>query len=152
MGCHFLLQEIFPTQGLNSSLPYCRQKLYCLSHQEVMSWKAIKKVLGPSMLIKVVHSVWMDTLCDSVELAPLALGNYIQKIFLRPFLHVCGVSLGSLRIQESRVLFQPPLNLSLSLEGKKGRKETHLFHRDAKDGIWHPACHLMSSQFAVVAV
>ena len=33
MGCHFLLQRIFPTQGLNLDLPYCRQMLYCLSHQ-----------------------------------------------------------------------------------------------------------------------
>ena len=28
-----LLQEIFPTQGLNPGLPHCRQILYCLSHQ-----------------------------------------------------------------------------------------------------------------------
>ena len=33
VGCHFLLQGIFPTQGSNPGLPYCRQKLYCLSHQ-----------------------------------------------------------------------------------------------------------------------
>ena len=33
VGCHFLLQEIFPTQGLNPGLPHCRQTLYCLSHQ-----------------------------------------------------------------------------------------------------------------------
>ena len=33
MGCHFLLQEIFPTQGLNLGLPHCRQMLYRLSHQ-----------------------------------------------------------------------------------------------------------------------
>ena len=33
MGCYFLLQGIFPTQGSNSSLPYCRQMLYHLSHQ-----------------------------------------------------------------------------------------------------------------------
>ena len=25
VGCHFLLQGIFPTQGLNSGLPHCRQ-------------------------------------------------------------------------------------------------------------------------------
>ena len=31
-GCHPLLQGIFPTQGLNSSLLHCRQILYCLSH------------------------------------------------------------------------------------------------------------------------
>ena len=29
MGCHFLLQGIFPTQGLNPGLPHCRH----LSHQ-----------------------------------------------------------------------------------------------------------------------
>ena len=33
MGCHFLLQGIFPTQGLNPGLLHCRQTLYCLSHQ-----------------------------------------------------------------------------------------------------------------------
>ena len=32
-GCHFLLQGIFPTQGLNSSLPHCWQILYYLSYQ-----------------------------------------------------------------------------------------------------------------------
>ena len=32
-GFHFLLQEIFPTQGSNAGLPHCRQTLYCLSHQ-----------------------------------------------------------------------------------------------------------------------
>ena len=33
VGCHFLLQEIFPTQGLNLGLPHCRQMLYRLSHR-----------------------------------------------------------------------------------------------------------------------
>ena len=32
-GCHFLLQGIFPTQGLNLGLLHYRQILYCLSHQ-----------------------------------------------------------------------------------------------------------------------
>ena len=32
VGCHALLQEIFPTQESNPSLPHCRQILYCLSH------------------------------------------------------------------------------------------------------------------------
>ena len=32
VGCHFLLQEIFLTQGLNPGLPHCRQILYHLSH------------------------------------------------------------------------------------------------------------------------
>ena len=33
VGCHFLLQETFPTQGLNPGLPHCRQTLYQQSHQ-----------------------------------------------------------------------------------------------------------------------
>ena len=33
VGCHFLLQGIFPTQGLNPGLLRCRQTLYHLSHQ-----------------------------------------------------------------------------------------------------------------------
>ena len=33
VDCQFLLQGIFPTQGLNRGLPHCRQTLYHLSHQ-----------------------------------------------------------------------------------------------------------------------
>ena len=33
VGCHALLQEIFPTQGSDSGLPHCRRILYHLSHQ-----------------------------------------------------------------------------------------------------------------------
>ena len=33
MGCHFLLQGIFPAQGSSPGLPHCRQMLYRLSHQ-----------------------------------------------------------------------------------------------------------------------
>ena len=33
VGCHFLLQEIFPTQRMNPGLLHCRQTLYHLNHQ-----------------------------------------------------------------------------------------------------------------------
>ena len=33
VGCHFLLQGIFPTQESNPGPPHGRQTLYCLSHQ-----------------------------------------------------------------------------------------------------------------------
>ena len=32
VGCHFLLQGIFPTQGSNLHLLHQKQILYCLSH------------------------------------------------------------------------------------------------------------------------
>ena len=34
VGCHFLVQGIFLTQGSNLGLLHCRQILYILSHQE----------------------------------------------------------------------------------------------------------------------
>ena len=33
MGCHFLLQGIFPTQELNPGLLHCRQMIYQLSYE-----------------------------------------------------------------------------------------------------------------------
>ena len=33
VGCHFLLQGMFPTQGSKPGLLHFRQTLYCLSHQ-----------------------------------------------------------------------------------------------------------------------
>ena len=36
VGCHFLLQAIFPTQGLNSGILHCRQILSCLSHTGII--------------------------------------------------------------------------------------------------------------------
>ena len=41
VGCHSLLQEIFPTQGLNPALQHCRQMLYHLTHQG--SWVKIPR-------------------------------------------------------------------------------------------------------------
>ena len=36
VGCHALLQGIFPTQGPNTGLPHCRWILYHLSHQRFL--------------------------------------------------------------------------------------------------------------------
>ena len=49
MGCHALLQGIFPTQGSNPDLPHCRGILYCLSHQgspRILEWVAYPFSLG----------------------------------------------------------------------------------------------------------
>ena len=42
VGCHFLLQGVFPTQGLNQGLLHCRQILYCLSHQTQIMLRAFQ--------------------------------------------------------------------------------------------------------------
>ena len=60
VGCHALLQGIFPTQGLNPVLLHCRWILYCLSHREAQKfgrgWKSFE-----------VHTRNMDIKCDSNE-------------------------------------------------------------------------------------
>ena len=51
VGCHALLQGIFPTQGLKAGLLYCRQILYCLSQQgspRILGWVAYPFSRGSS--------------------------------------------------------------------------------------------------------
>ena len=51
VGCHSLLQGIFPTQGWNAGRPHCRRILYCLSHQgrpRTLGWAACPFSMGPS--------------------------------------------------------------------------------------------------------
>ena len=51
VGCHVLLQGIFPNQGLNPRLPHCRCILYCLNHQgspRILEWAAYPFSRGTS--------------------------------------------------------------------------------------------------------
>ena len=51
VGCHALLQGIFPTQGLNPGLPHCRWILYLLSHLGtpwILEWVAYRFSRGSS--------------------------------------------------------------------------------------------------------
>ena len=41
VGCHFLLQWIFTTQGSNPGIPHCRWTLCYLSHQGTPKWSNI---------------------------------------------------------------------------------------------------------------
>ena len=51
VGCHVLLQGIFPTQGSNPGLPHCRWILYQLSHKgspRILDWVAYPFSRGTS--------------------------------------------------------------------------------------------------------
>ena len=65
MGCHFLLQGIFPTQELNLCLLHYRQALYRLSHQGspvnllikfilvfICSWLVLFSLYGVRIVVK----------------------------------------------------------------------------------------------------
>ena len=62
VGCHFLLQRIFPTQGSNPGLPQCRQTLY--RHKG-------------SVCVLVARSC--PTLCDPMDCSPP--GSSVHGIF-----------------------------------------------------------------------
>ena len=57
MGCHFLLQRIFPTQGLDPGVPHCRQTLYHLSHQG-----SLRFFLSSSNLLEIRAEKFMNEL------------------------------------------------------------------------------------------
>ena len=51
VGCHALLQGVFPTQGSSPGLLHCRQILYHLSHQvspRILEWVAYPFCRGSS--------------------------------------------------------------------------------------------------------
>ena len=51
VGCHAILQRIFPIQGMNPGLPHCKWILYCLSHQgspRELEWVAYSFSRGSS--------------------------------------------------------------------------------------------------------
>ena len=56
MGCHFLLQGIFPIQESNPSFLYCRQSLCWLAMRESLKWKW--KSLSRVWLFATPYSPW----------------------------------------------------------------------------------------------
>ena len=78
VGCQFLLQGIFPTQGSNPDLPHCRQTLYPLSHQG-SPW-----ILGGGLVAK--SCLTLLTLWTIACQASLSVGFFRQECWSRlPF-------------------------------------------------------------------
>ena len=57
VGCHFLLQAIFWTQGSNLGLLHCRQILYCLSHQGSLLRPYCSLLLPRAMICSFIQGV-----------------------------------------------------------------------------------------------
>ena len=81
IGCHFLLQGIFLTQGSNLGLLHCRQTIYHLSHQ-----RRISKVI---YLIGVIAQSSL-TICDPVDFSPP--GSSARGIFQARILEQIAIS------------------------------------------------------------
>ena len=69
MGSLSLLQGIFPTQGLNPDLPYCRQILYQLSHKGSTTTKFFSEIKFQSKLLLPVCGFSRGTTARSVSLS-----------------------------------------------------------------------------------
>ena len=104
VGCHFLLQGIFPTQGLNPGLPYYRHTLYGLSHQGRQTLRSplrssANTTVSPSQPHK---EVWSSGLSQ----CPISLSIFISWVLIVPkalsLLHFCFESL-PLNLLYSRV-------------------------------------------------
>ena len=114
VGCHFLIQEIFPTQGLNLVFLHCRQILYLLSHQG-----------SPQNCVS--HSVMSDSLRPHgtvAHQAPLSMGFSGQEYWSGlPFpspgdLPNRGIKPRSPALQADALSSEPP--------GKPQRKYKHI--------------------------
>ena len=83
VGCHCLLQGIFPTQGWNPGLLYYRQSLYCLSHQgSPMCWLHWYK----AHLTKMVEFTLLALLLQSLETIIYLVSSF-SAFFQQPHIH-----------------------------------------------------------------
>ena len=81
VGCHFLLQGIFLTQGSNLGLPHCRQMLYCLSHQgsPIISING-----GKSQISSIIKSHSQNEMNLGIKSYPeLSMANGVAKSWTR---------------------------------------------------------------------
>ena len=77
LGCHFLLQKIFPVLGLNPCLPCCRQTLYYLSHQKSHLMRRTDSLEKTLMLGKIEgrrrrgwqRMRWLHGITDSMDMS-----------------------------------------------------------------------------------
>ena len=66
MGCHFLLQEIFPTKESNPSLLHCRQMLYRLSYKGSPTIHIHVSILPQTPLPSRLHNIEQSSMCYTV--------------------------------------------------------------------------------------
>ena len=97
VGCHFLLQRIFPTQGSNLGLPHRRQMLYHLSHQGSPSWSTSGGNIASAKIVK-----------------PLCAGIYFLNINLCLSCCIDPGAAGSIRHHTNYLLMVPVFWIGIS--------------------------------------
>ena len=110
VGCHFLLQGIFPTQGSNLGLPHCRLILYHLSHQgspRILEWVAYPFSRGSS---RPRNGTRVSCIVGGFST------SWAMTAFLKKANNMCGSYEGTRDISMSRVIFSRMLWLIFFLK------------------------------------
>ena len=83
VGCHFLLQEIFPTQGSNPWLLHCGQILHCLSHQGGAGGRIINTLplCTPVVVHRPAASASPESLLEMHSLRPQPSTSELESAF-----------------------------------------------------------------------
>ena len=88
VGCHYLLQKIFPTQRWNPGLPCCRQILYSLSHQEAQDCRVLGYFAAswprPTVTIQMSPDI---TKCPSMAKSSPAESHCLRQVTFSEILH-----------------------------------------------------------------
>ena len=111
VGCHFLLQRIFPTQGSNLGLPHRRQMLCHLSHQG-------------SLIFVNTMPIW-----DSKRIATFFFFDNMHHSFLKKVLSSSNFVFGSLLWRNkniSAVFVHIRMVIATSCKSWKSRKKNEL--------------------------
>ena len=86
VDCHFLLQGIFPNQGLNLGLLHCRQMLYRLSQQGTRSWCMIFLmscwILVARILLRIFASMFISDICLQVSFFVASLSAFGIRVMV----------------------------------------------------------------------
>ena len=87
VGCHALLQRIFPTQGLNLGLPHCRQILYHLRATREAHLFSLYTTKSPFIYISkliIIFSILLFCfifLCFILENCPGSIFHFTHYLF-----------------------------------------------------------------------
>ena len=110
VGCHFLLQGIFPTQGSNQGLLYCRQTLNCLSHQGSLNnkWKYHSITLTRHLTADERHRK-----CNQIRIRSLQSLKLDPEVKGELFLYISLFTLS--RFYHNQIILQLRLYITLTL-------------------------------------
>ena len=100
VGCHFLLQGIFLTQGSNPCLPHCRQMSYPLSHQgspdglfskqsTLMNESTVNNYIFIITCICIVCKLYLYICCCfSLYLSSVYLPAYLENLYIYIYIYI----------------------------------------------------------------